>query len=264
MGVAGLLILLGALFVAIFAPQLSRYDPYGLSSEMLQAPSAAHPMGTDHLGRDTMSGIMHGIRLSLLFAVVVAGLSSVFGVVLGAIPGYWGGSVDDIFCRFFDIFLMIPSFFLIILVVAMFGSNIWFTMLIVGLTDWPSNARLVRSQVLSLKTRQFVLAAIGSGGSSLFVLFRHILPNGLYPVVANSALQMGAAILTEAGLSFLGLGDPNQLSLGQILHSAQNHIEAWWLAFFPGVAIAVLVLAFNLIGDGINFVFNPMLREKKL
>jgi peptide/nickel transport system permease protein len=147
--------------------------------------------------------------------------------------------------------------------VGILGTNIMFTMLIVGLTSWPSNARLTRAQVITLKGRAFVQAAVGAGASRFRVISHHILPNGMYPVIVNSSLQMANAILTEASLSFLGLGDPNQMSWGQILSRAQLHVQtAWWMAVFPGISILILVLSFNLVGEGINFVMNPRLRQR--
>ena len=173
-----------------------------------------------------------GTRISLLFALGVAALSLLVGVVLGALSGYWGGWVDELLSRGFEVFLMLPRFFLIILIVALFGQNIVFTAIIVGLTSWVTNARLTRAQVMTVKERVFVQASLASGVSRTKVLFRHVLPNGLYPVIANSTLEMAGAIITEAALSFLGLGDPNHLSWGQILYSAQMHIHSWWLAVF--------------------------------
>jgi peptide/nickel transport system permease protein len=261
--VVGLFILLTSVFVAVFAPSLSPYRPSELQPEILQPPSRAYPLGTDQIGRDILSGMIYGTRVSLTFAVGVAGISLVVGVLIGAIPGYFGGLVDDLLSRFFEIFLMIPQFVLIVTVVALFGNNIIYTMIVVGLTLWPSNAKITRAQVLSLKSRPFVRAAVASGASDARILFRHILPNGLYPVVANSTLQMAYAILFEAALSFLGLGDPNHPSWGQVLSAANLHKSAWWMALFSGMAILILVLGLNLVGDGINNALNPRLRVQQ-
>lgn len=258
----GLVIMLIGIFVALTAPLLAPEGPTHLYDELLAPPSSLHPFGTDPLGRDVMSGVIWGTRISLLFAVGVAGLSLLIGVLLGALPGYYGGRVDDLFSRFFEVFLMIPRFFLIILVVAVFGQNIVFTAIVVGMTSWVTNARLTRAQVLTIKERTFVKASVAAGATHERVLFRHVLPNGLYPVIANSSLEMAGAIITEAALSFLGLGDTNHLSWGQLLFSAQLHIHSWWLALFPGLAITLLVFAFNLIGDGISYAFNPRLRGR--
>ncbi|MBI4280557.1 MAG: ABC transporter permease [Armatimonadetes bacterium] len=263
LSVAGLAVVLIATAVAVLAPVLAPLGPTHLHQERLSPPTAAHPLGTDRLGRDVLAIIIWGARVSLMFAVGVAGISLVVGIVLGAIPAYLGGWVDDLFSRFYEIFLMIPRFFLIILVVAVFGQNIVFTMIIVGLTAWVTNARLTRAQVLTIKERVFVKASMASGAGAFSVMLHHVLPNGLYPVIANSTLEMAGAIITEAALSFLGLGDPNHVSWGQLLHVAQEHLRAWWLAVFPGVAIFLLVLAFNLVGDGVSYALDPRLRRQR-
>ena len=261
--VAGLVIVVTALLVALFAPLISPYNPFALEGRPLQAPSAAHPLGTDQIGRDVLSAMIHGTRVSMAFGLGVAMISLVLGVVLGALPGYFGGRVDDIFSRIFEIFLMIPQFVLIIAVVALFGNNILYTMIVVGLTLWPSNAKITRAQVLTLKNRTFVKAVLASGAGHIHILARHILPNGMYPVIANSTLQMAYAILLEASLSFLGLGDPNYPSWGQLLSAANLHRSAWWLSLFSGMVILILVLGFNLVGDGIQTALNPRQRVRR-
>lgn len=260
-GVAGLSIVVGAAVVAAMAPLLTP-PPYILYDDLLKPPSMAHPLGTDLIGRDVLAEMVWGTRISLLFALGVAGVALLVGVALGALPAYLGGLIDDAFSRFFEIFVMIPRFFLLILFVALFGTNIIFSMLVIGLTSWVGNARITRAQVLTLKERMFVKAGIVSGASSTQVLVRHVLPNGLYPVIANSCLQMGGAILTEAALSFLGLGDPNHISWGQLLYMAPSHMSAWWIAVFPGISIFFLVFGFNLFGDGVNYALNPRLHAR--
>ncbi len=262
MGMLGLTILLVALSVALLAPVIAPNGPSHLYDSLLAAPGSEHPLGTDNIGRDVFSELVWGTRISLMFAVGVAGISLMIGVVLGALPAYVGGWVDDLFSRFFEIVIVIPRFFLIILVVSLFGQNIAFIMVVVGLTTWVTNARLTRSQVLTIKHRLFVEASQGAGAGRWRVLLTHVLPNGLYPVIANSALEMAGAIIIEASLSFLGLGDPNAISWGQVLYLAQLHISSWWLGVFPGVAIFLLVFAFNLIGDGVGYALNPRLRER--
>jgi peptide/nickel transport system permease protein len=261
--VVGLVIVLAAVIVAVFAPLLAPYDPYGLIGQPLESPSRAHLMGTDHLGRDVLSILIHGTRISLAFGLGVALISLTLGILLGSIPGYFGGVVDDVFSRFFEIFLVIPQFVLIITVVALFGNNIVYTMIVVGLTLWPSNAKIARAQVLTLKKRTYVKAALASGAGHMQILTRHILPNGLYPLIANSTLQMAYAILLEASLSFLGLGDPNHPSWGQLLAAGNLRRSAWWLWTFSGIAILLLVLGFNLIGDGIQTALNPRQRQRQ-
>jgi peptide/nickel transport system permease protein len=259
----GLVIVMTTIFLALFAPLVAPHGPFTLQARSLQPPGLAHPLGTDQVGRDVLSYVIYGTRVSMAFGLGVATISLVIGVLLGAIPGYFGGVIDDLFSRFFEIFLMIPQFVLIVTVVALFGNNIIYTMFVVGFTLWPSNAKITRAQVLTLKRRTFVRAALASGASHVRILARHILPNGLYPVIANSTLQMAYAILFEASLSFLGLGDPNYPSWGQLLAAANLHRSAWWLSLFSGLAILILVLGFNLVGDGIQTALNPRQRERQ-
>jgi peptide/nickel transport system permease protein len=205
--------------------------------------------------------LVWGTRVSLLFAFGAAGISLGVGVTLGAISGYFGGLLDDALSRLFEMFYIIPRLFLIILIIALFGSHLWMTVLIVGATIWPSNARIMRAQVLTLKRRGYAQAAIVSGGSHWQVLFGHIVPNGVAPVLANSVLQMAYAVLTEAGLAFLGLGDPNVASWGQILFWGQSYISsAPWMVIFPGAALALLLLSFQLLGGLARRGADPSLR----
>jgi peptide/nickel transport system permease protein len=260
--VAGLALLVAAILIAVAAPMLAPHAPTALQPQTLQPPGRGFPLGTDQVGRDILSNLIFGTRISLIFALGVAGVSLVIGVVLGALPGYFGGWVDDLVSRIIEIFLMIPQFVLVITVVALFGNSIGYTIVIVGLTIWPSNARIMRAQVLTLKRRAFVRAIEASGAGPWRILFRHILPNGMQPVIANSTLQMAYAILFEASVSFFGLGDPNVVSWGKMLFLANLHKSAWWMAVFPGLCILVLVLAFNLVGDGANAALNPRLRRR--
>ncbi len=259
LAVAGVLVLGLVTGAAVFAPLIAPYDPFGLYRTLLP-PGEAHRLGTDPLGRDVLSMIIWGGRVSLAFAFGAAALSLALGVVMGAIPGYFGGLIDDLFSRFFETFLVIPRLFLIILIVALLGSNILFVIAVMGLTMWPSNAKIMRAQVLSIKKRGYVQAAIAAGISPFPIIFRHVVPNGLAPVIANSTLQMAYAVLTEAGLSFLGLGDPNQVSWGQILNAGQSYVRsAPWIVISPGLAIMMLLLGLHLVGDGVTRVLNPRL-----
>jgi len=264
LAVFGLGLLVICLVVAVAAPVLTGYNPKEFSPGRYLAPgSSGHPLGTDNFGRDLLCRIIFGTRVAFLVGVFSAGISALLGIVIGAVPGYLGGVVDDLICRFIDIFLMIPVFFLLILATSIFGSNIYFVMLAIGLTTWPANARIMRSQVLTLKSRPYVKASIAAGAGVGRVLLRHIIPNGVYPVIANTALQMGSAILTEAGLSFLGLGDPNVISWGQMIQTGQRYMNvAWWMVVFPGLVLLLLVAAFNLTGDGLNYALNPRLQRR--
>lgn len=258
----GLWIIVLAVVAAVFAPALAPHNPFTLQRDVLSPPSATYPFGTDQVGRDVLSNLIYGTRVSLIFALGAAGLSTIIGVLVGSIPGYFGGWIDDLVSRVIEMFLMIPQFILVLTVVALFGNSIVYTMVIVGLTIWPSNARITRAQVLTLKRRTFVRAVEASGASHQRILFLHILPNGLHPVIANSTLQMAYAILFEASISFFGLGDPNFVSWGQLLFLANLHKSAWWMGLFPGLCILLLVLGFNFVGDGINAALNPRLHER--
>ena len=262
--VAGLIVLLLAMLVALLASVICREDPYSMTVNMFRPPSPDHPMGTDNMGRDMLARMAYGTRVSLLFAFCAAGISLAIGIVLGALAGYFGGVMDDLLSRVFEVFLIIPRLFLIILLVAFYGNSMLVCVVVIGMTIWPSNARIMRAQVLTLKSRSFVQAAIGTGASNLCVLFKHIVPNGIAAVIANSTLQMAQAVLLEAGLSFLGLGDPNRVSWGQILYQGQYHLRsAWWMVVFPGAALLCLLLALHMVGDGLGAALNPRLRERE-
>lgn len=255
--IAGLVILSVILILAIFAPVLCPGNPLFSVGRPMQAPNAEFWMGTDNMGRDVWAMVVWGSRVSVLFAFGASFLSLIIGIVMGAISGYVGGIVDDLMCRFFELFYIIPRTFLIILMVAIFGSSIGLMVLIVGVTIWPSNAKLMRAQVLMLKNRGYVQAAEVAGGKKLSILFKHIVPNGIGPVLSNSTLQMAQAVLTEASLAFLGLGDPNKASWGLILNAGQKHISsAPWLVIFPGLILALLLLAFNLLGTSLHKTLN--------
>lgn len=261
-GTTGFILFLILAFFALFASLIAPYNPNALSSEVLVSPSAKHLFGTDHLGRDIFSRILYGTRVSLSVGFVAAGISAVLGIFIGAFSGYYGGITDEIVSKIIDSFLMLPIFFLILIIVAIFGSNLFYIILVIGLTTWPSNAKIMRAQTLSLKERSFVKISKSIGESDLRILFAHIIPNGMYPVVANSALQMGGAILTEAALSFLGLGDPNVISWGKMINEARTYMSfASWTIIFPGVFTVLAVVAFSFIGDGLQYALYPRLSE---
>lgn len=244
-----LLLLLTA--VAVLAPVLSPYDPFALNPP-LEAPGAAHLLGTDSLGHDVLSNLLYGARVSLAFAFGAAFVSFVLGVVVGSIPAYFGRWVDDVVSRAVEVYIMVPNLFLIITAVALLGANIVIVVVIVGLTIWPANAKIMRAQVLTIKRRQYVEAGQVAGLSAWRILARHVIPNGVGPVIANSSLQMAFAVLTEAGLSFLGLGDPNQASWGQLLNDGQSYLDtAPWIVLAPGVALMILLLTMHAVGDGL-------------
>ena len=202
--------------------------------------------------------IIYGTRTSLMVAVISAFISGLLGILIGGIAGFFGGNVDRVISELINIFMMLPTFFLILLIIALFGNSIYNVMIVIGITTWPSNAKLMRAQALSLRERTFVKAAIAMGESRLQILFKYIIPNGVFPVIANTTVGMSNAILTEAGLSFLGLGDPNIISWGQMIYDGKSFLtSAWWIATFAGIAIVITVTIFYLLGDGLNHVMNP-------
>lgn len=256
----GLAAILFLVIIAIFADYIARWHPEELFP-LLQAPSIEHLMGTDQMGRDVFSRVVYGARVSLMFGFGAAVISLIAGIIFGSISGYYGGLIDGFLSRFFDLFLVIPTLLLVIVVVGLFGTNIYFTMVCVGLTIWPPNAKIMRAQVLSFKSRQFVEAAVVIGASDSRVLVKHILPNAIHPVIANMTLQIGTAILTEACLSFLGLGDLNFPSWGQLLHYARYFPKGWWMSLFPGLATAITVFGFNLFGDGFSLLLDSSFHQ---
>ncbi len=249
--------------IAILLQSLPIPDPFGLSLQPFHPPSGEHVMGTDNLGRDIFSRVLWGTRASLLVGILSAGLSAVIGIIIGGIAGYYGGWVDDLLSRITDVFLVMPIFFLLILVVSLFGNHIFFVIFSIGLVTWPRNARIMRAQALALKKRAYVTAAIGSGASSFRVLFFHVVPNGVSPVIAYTVILIGQAVLVEAGLSFLGLGDPSVISWGQLIRSGQQSFaNAWWISFFPGLMLLVMVSAVNFFGDGLSVALNPRMMRR--
>ena len=253
--VGGGLLVLFLFLIALLAPVISPYDPGHIDTNiLLQPPSSEHWLGTDELGRDVFSRMMYGARISLMVGFVAVGIATVIGVVIGAVSGYYGGWVDEIMMRFVDVMLTFPSFFLILAVIAMLEPSIMNVMVVIGITGWMGVARLVRAEFLSLRKRDFVAAAQSIGQSDFAIIFKHILPNAMAPVLVSATLGIAGAILTESALSFLGIGvQPPTPSWGSILTEGKNYIEfAWWLSLFPGLAILFTVLGYNLLGEGLR------------
>jgi len=256
--VLGLLLVLLPVALALGAEFLAPYPPLKTAGPPLQAPSAAHLMGTDDLGRDVFSQVIYGAQASLTVGLLVAGIAALAGTIIGGVAGYVGGWIDDGLMRLTELFQVMPRFFLAVLVVALFGAGLPNVILVLGLTSWTMIARILRAEVLSYRERDFVVAARAVGVREGRILFRHVLPNSLPSLVVTASLLIGNAILVEAALSFLGLGDPNQVSWGYMLNNAQQFMRvAWWMALFPGLAIALTVLGFNLAGDGLNDLWRP-------
>jgi peptide/nickel transport system permease protein len=262
--VAGGCVVLLLFAVSLLAPLITPWDPHAIDAyHVLLPPSADHWFGTDELGRDVFTRIIYGARISLKVGFVSVGIAVAIGVVLGLVSGFYGGIVDTVIMRFVDIMLCFPTFFLILAVIAFLEPSIWYIMAIIGLTGWMGVARLVRAEVLSLRERDFILAARALGASDMRIIFRHILPNALSPVLVSATLGVAGAILTESALSFLGIGvQPPTPSWGNILTSGKDYLEfGWWLSLFPGLAILVTVLAYNLLGEGIRDALDPRLNR---
>jgi peptide/nickel transport system permease protein len=224
-------------------------------------PSAEHWLGTDKLGRDIMAGIVHGGRISLSIGFVAVGIALCIGVTLGAMAGYFGGWLDLVISRVFELMLAIPTFFLIITVAATLHPNIFYTMMVIGLTSWVGIARFTRNEFLKVRNLDYVTSAVALGIPTRRIVVRHILPNALAPVLVSVVLGIAGAILTESGLSFLGIGVPAELvTWGSILNEARSNTFAWWLAVFPGAAIFLAVVAYYLMGEGLRDALDPRLR----
>ncbi|ABB31472.1 binding-protein-dependent transport systems inner membrane component [Geobacter metallireducens RCH3] len=261
---AGGCVVLLLFVVSLLAPYITPWDPHAIDAyHVLLPPSANHWFGTDELGRDVFTRVVYGARISLKVGFVSVGIAVAIGVVLGLVSGFYGGIIDTVIMRFVDIMLCFPTFFLILAVIAFLEPSIWYIMAIIGLTGWMGVARLVRAEVLSLRERDFILAARALGASDARIIFRHILPNALSPVLVSATLGVAGAILTESALSFLGIGvQPPTPSWGNILTSGKDYIEfGWWLSLFPGLAILVTVLAYNLLGEGIRDALDPRLNR---
>jgi peptide/nickel transport system permease protein len=252
----GFILLLIVLGVGVnFIPQL---DPHVLSNEVMEAPSAAFPLGTDELGRSVLAGLLYGIQISVTVGFFAALVATVIGVLIGSVAGFYGGWLDTAVMRIAEFFQVIPSFILAAVIVALAGPGLTQIIVVVGMLAWPQVARVMRGEVIRVKQLEFVDAARCLGIREHHVLLREVIPNAVAPVLAVGTLIVGQAILLEASLSFLGLGSVELVSWGRMLNSGQRFLfNAWWLSFFPGTAIFLTVLAFNVLGDAIGHVLNP-------
>ncbi|CAN5624995.1 ABC transporter permease [soil metagenome] len=247
--------------LALLADTIAPGDPFASSGPALQPPSAGHLMGTDNFGRDIAGAVVHGLRTSMTIVLWVVVISMAIGLAVGMISGYRRGWIDDALSRLTEVFQAVPLFFLALLVVAFFGAGIDHLILLLGFTSWELLARVVRAETLSLREQEFMDAARSSGASDVRIILRHVLPNVLPAAVVVMALVGSRVILIEAALSFIGLGDPNQVSLGYLIYSAQPFLRvAWWMSVFPGLAIVLAVLAVNLFGDLLADVLDPRQR----
>jgi peptide/nickel transport system permease protein len=269
LGRAGLLLLAATFVVAIFGPILFTFDPAAVgksAADILRPPTMQHWLGTDELGRDVFRATIAGARLSLLIGLVATAISIVVGAVVGIAAGYRLGVVDGLLMRITDFFLVLPALPLIIVLAALFGQSTFVLVLVIGLTSWPSTARIVRSQVLSLRERQFITRVRSLGATDLRIVMSHILANVMPLIFANTVLVIAGSILAEATLAFLGLGDPVHVSWGTMLHfafeSGATGRGAWWYVLPPGIGIVLVVLGFVLSGHTLDRILNPRLRSR--
>lgn len=261
----GLLVLALIIAAAAAATTLYPTSPWRMVSRPFMAPFVLDrfPLGTDALGRDVASGLMHGARVSLLIGLVSTLVALLIGVPLGAVAGYFGGVVDDLCMRFTELFQTVPSFALAIVIVAILQPSITSIVLAIALVSWPPVTRLVRGEVLSLRSRDYVQAAITVGQRTPRIIFGQVLPNTIAPIIVMASLMIASAILLESSLSFLGLGDPNLMTWGYMVGAGRTRlIDAWWISFFPGFAIFLAVLALNLVGEGLSDALNPRLARE--
>lgn len=257
--------LLAVVILAIIGPILHPSSPWDMASSPLQWPGddPAFPLGTDMLGRDVLAGMLHGARISLSIGLIATAVSLVVGVFVGALSGYYGGWIDSALMRVTEVVQTIPAFLLCIVLVVAFKPSLVTIVAAIAISSWPAVARLVRGEVLSLRQRDFVMAAQTVGMSDRRILFTQILPSALPPVIVMGSLMVATAILVEAGLSFLGLSDPNVMTWGVIIGAGRDALaEAWYLAALPGLAITLTVMSLNLVGEGINDALNPRMRDR--
>lgn len=260
-GLGAGLVVLGLLALLAAAPAaFTSHDPLRIGGPPLSPPSWGHPLGTDELGRDLWSNLVHGARVSLLVGGLATLLATAAGVAVGAAAGYYGRWWDEGLMRLAEVFQIMPRLLVALFLVALFGATLWTLILLIAVTGWPMTARVVRSEILSLREREFTLAARALGARDGRVLLRHLLPNAFPPVLIGLPLHVGRAILLESGLSFLGLGDPAVASWGKLLHSAQGYMrEAWWLAVFPGLALTGTILALYWLAEALHVLLAPTL-----
>ncbi len=257
-GMIGAVILALLAAIAIAAPLIAPYGPLQQTSASLAPPSAAFPLGTDNIGRDILSLIIYGSRASLLIGIGTALAALLIGGAVGILAGFHEGVVESLLMRVVELFQTLPAIVLVLCAIALFGSGFWILIGVVALAIWPLQARLIYGQFVRLRGREFVAAARVAGLSSAHIMLREILPNAMQPIIVQVALDASIAILIEAGLGFLGLSDPSMVSWGRLLYVAQDHMgDAWWMSLFPGAAICVTVVGFNLLADGLNEVIDP-------
>lgn len=252
------LVLLAAVFADVLAPR----DPFAIVAEPFGRPGGVFMLGTDSLGRDVLAGLIHGSRTTLLIAVLATLAALAFGTLVGALAGYFGGWVDDVLMRLTEFFQTIPSFLFAIVLIAVLSPSATNLVIAIAVVSWPPIARVVRAEVLAVKSREFVQAAVVAGQRDIAILATQVLPNTLSPLIVTGSLLVATAILVESALSFLGLGAPNQMSWGFMVGAGRSFLrDAWWLVTMPGVVILITVLSINLVGEGLNDALNPRLAD---
>jgi len=260
--VLGLAILALVLLTAFIGPLIYPVNPFEMLGKRFLSPRSAFPLGTDYLGRDVLGGIIQGSRTSLLVGVMAAGMMMTIGIFFGALAGYHGGLIDEALMRITEFFQVLPSFILAMVVVALFKPTFWTIIMAISISTWTGTARILRAEFMSLRERDFVTASKALGSKNMRIILKEILPNALPPMIVNASLGVGVAILFEAGLSFLGLGDPNVMSWGYMIGSSRVYLrQAWWTVTFPGLAIFLTVLSLSLVGDWLNDFLNPQSRR---
>lgn len=250
------------LIMAVFSDLLAPTDPFAIVGAPFDKPAGEYIFGTDSLGRDVLAGLIHGSRTTLLIAVLATVGAVIFGTAVGAVAGYYGGWVDDALMRLTEFFQTIPSFLFAIVLIAVLSPSATNLVIAIGVVSWPPIARVVRGEVLSVKAREFVQAAVVAGQRDLAILITQVLPNTLSPLIVTGSLLVATAILVESALSFLGLGAPNQMSWGFMIGAGRSFLrDAWWLVTVPGIVILLTVLSINLVGEGLNDALNPRLAD---
>jgi peptide/nickel transport system permease protein len=263
LALVGAVVLLFICLMALLGPWLYGVDPFDMVGRPFQKPFGDPFLGTDVSGRDILAGLLHGASVSLSIGLVSTAVATLIGVLVGALAGYFGGWVDEVLMRLTDFFLTIPSFVLAVVLVAIFSPTLTSVTMAIAVVTWPSVARLMRGEFMNQRSREYVQACRVVGMSNTRIIFLHILPNALPPVVVVSSLMVATAILTESGLSFLGLSDPNAVSWGYMIGVARSSLRtAWWMVAIPGITILITVLAINLVGEGINDALNPRLKQR--
>ena len=260
--VFGLILWSFIVLTAFIGPVIYTTDPFEMVGAPMSPPGEELLLGTDYLGRDVLAGIIHGASVTLAIGFAATVVTVIIGVVIGVLAGYYGGWVENILMRITEFFQVLPALLFAMVLVALFSANIYIIILAIAVVTWTGIARLTRAEFLKIKEREYVLAERAMGAGNLRIMWKIILPNALPPLIVSMALGVGVAILFEAALSFLGLGDPNAYSWGYMIGSSREYIwDSWWAVTFPGFAIFLTVLGISLIGDGLNDALNPKLRK---